>query len=553
MFANQRVIVLKLKYQMLSKRVCIVGAGAAGLPSIRHALLYGFDVVCYEAQGEIGGLWRYKPEETDESSVMKSTVINSSKEMTAYSDFPPPAMTANFMHNTHMCDYLVKYAEHFELAKYIKMYHKVLNIERNDDYAETGRWKVTMKDLKSDKEWTEIFDGVLLCTGHHTLPYWPQPWPGQQNFQGKITHAHSYKDYKGYDDKVVAVIGIGNSGGDIAVELSKVAKQVYLITRSGTWVFNRVADYGRPVDSFLNSRFYHKLRTSVPPAFVESQMQSQLNKRFDHALYGLKPKHGIFSAHPTINDELPNRIASGTVRVKPQIESFTENGVRFVDGTEIDQVDNVIVCTGYSIEFPCLEKGNLVKVRENELDAYQFIYPSVLEHTTLGLIGLIQPYGSIMPIAEMQARVFLDVLSGATKLPSKAERAEHVRATREHMQQRYAASRRHTIQVDYLPYMDDLAELIGCTPPIWHSFLPSDPKMAFATAFAPFASYFYRLRGPHPWKEARGAIITIEDRIVQAMDAKAKGSCFSALRSQQVQELVTLFVFFAVLIIAIIH
>lgn len=103
----------------------------------------------------------------------------------------------------------------------------------------------------------------------------------------------------GFDDKVVAVVGIGNSGGDIAVELSKVAKQVsttsfchyiryfwvysvieasntkivwpsgrtynfylevYLITRSGTWVFNRVADYGRPVDSFLNSRFYSSMR-----------------------------------------------------------------------------------------------------------------------------------------------------------------------------------------------------------------------------------------------------------------------------------------------------
>ncbi|GMT06012.1 hypothetical protein PENTCL1PPCAC_28186, partial [Pristionchus entomophagus] len=540
-------------FQMPAKRVCIVGAGAAGLPSIRHALLYGFDVVCYEAQGEIGGLWRYKPEETDESSVMKSTVINSSKELTAYSDFPPPATTANFMHNTHMCDYLVKYSDHFDLAKHIKLYHKVLNIERNDDYAKTGRWKITVKILKSDKQWTELFDGVLLCTGHHTLPYWPQPWPGQKEFQGKIMHAHSYKDYRGNDDKVVAVVGIGNSGGDIAVELSKVAKQVYLITRSGTWVFNRVADYGRPVDSFLNSRFYHGLRMGMPSAIMEVSQQSALNKRFDHKLYGLKPKHGVFSAHPTINDELPNRIASGTVRVRPQIEKFTENGLRFVDGTTVDHVDKVIVSTGYTIEFPCLENGNLLKVRENELDAYQFMFPSVLEHTTLGLIGLIQPYGSIMPIAEMQARVFCDVLSGVSTLPSKAERAEHVKATREHMQQRYSASRRHTIQVDYLPYMDELSELIGCKPPVWHSLLLSDPQMAFASAFAPHASYFYRLRGPHPWTGARDAILSIEDRIVQAMDERAKGSAFSALKSIALQELIMLVVFVVILLIALIH
>lgn len=60
-----------------------------------------------------------------EASVMKSTVINSSKEMTAYSDFPPPPTAANFMHNTHMCKYLEDYAEHFKLAQYIKLFHKV--------------------------------------------------------------------------------------------------------------------------------------------------------------------------------------------------------------------------------------------------------------------------------------------------------------------------------------------------------------------------------------------------------------------------------------------
>ncbi|KAF8387154.1 hypothetical protein PRIPAC_76296 [Pristionchus pacificus] len=240
-----------------------------------HAVLYGFDVVCYEAQGEIGGLWRYKPEETDESSVMKSTVINSSKELTA-------------------CNYLEEYAKHFKLAGHIKLYHKVLNIERHSDYAKTGKWTVIVKDLKSGTQSTEVFDGVLLCTGHHTLPYWPKEWKGQREFKGKMMHAHSYKDYKGFDDKVVAVVGIGNSGGDIATELSKVAKQVYLVTRSGSWVFNRVFDYGRPIDSFLNSRFYAWLRTGLPPAIMEKAMQDQLNKRFDHALFGLKPKHAVF-------------------------------------------------------------------------------------------------------------------------------------------------------------------------------------------------------------------------------------------------------------------
>lgn len=60
-----------------------------------------------------------------EASVMKSTVINSSKEMTAYSDFPPDDETANFMHNTHMCKYLEEYAKEFDLATYIQFQHRV--------------------------------------------------------------------------------------------------------------------------------------------------------------------------------------------------------------------------------------------------------------------------------------------------------------------------------------------------------------------------------------------------------------------------------------------
>ncbi|KAF8355020.1 hypothetical protein PRIPAC_96643, partial [Pristionchus pacificus] len=535
---------------MAAKRICIVGAGASGLPSIRHSLLYGFDVVCYEAQEDIGGLWRFKPEETDKASVMKSTVINSSKEMTAYSDFPPDDETANFMHNTHMCKYLEEYAKEFDLATYIQFQHRVLNVQRNDDYESTGRWMATVQDLKSGKQWSEVFDGVLICTGHHTRPYLPAPWPGQDEFKGKIMHAHSYKDYKGFDDKVVAVVGIGNSGGDIAVELSKVAKQVYLITRSGTWVFNRVADYGRPVDSFLNSRFYSSMRNAMPSFLMEASMQTQLNKRFDHKLYGLEPKHGVFSAHPTINDELPNRIASGTVRVKLQIKFFTENGLTFVDGTSIEGVDTVIMSTGYSIEFPCLENGTLIQSQDNEVDAYQFMFPSVLEHSTLALIGLVQPYGSIMPISEMQARVFLAVLSGESKLPSKAIREEHINTTRREMKKRYLSSRRHTIQVDYLPYMDELAQLIGCTPPTWYNHLLSfDPPMAFASAFAPYAAYFYRLRGPKAWIGAREAVLTIEDRIVRATDARRNGSCFNALKSIALQELL----FFILFIILFAH
>ena len=99
--------------------------------------------------------------------------------------------------------------------------------------------------------------------------------------------------------------------------------------------------------------------------------------------------------------------------MKPAIKTFTENGVYFVDDSYVPHVDAVILCTGYSIGFPMVENGSLIPVEENEVNLYKYMYPPELaDKNTLAVIGLIQPLGSIMPIAEMQARVFFDVLSG---------------------------------------------------------------------------------------------------------------------------------------------
>lgn len=73
---------------------------------------------------------------------MKSTVINTSKEMTAYSDFVPPAEFANFMHNRKMLRYFELYADHFHLHKYINLQHTVTNVERSDTFEKDGTWMV---------------------------------------------------------------------------------------------------------------------------------------------------------------------------------------------------------------------------------------------------------------------------------------------------------------------------------------------------------------------------------------------------------------------------
>lgn len=72
--------------------------------------------------------------------------------------------------------------------------------------------------------------------------------------------------------------------------------------------------------------------------------------------------------------------------------------------------------------------------------------------------------------------------------------------------------------MDYIPYMDELAETIGCHPHPWR-YLFTDPKLAYRLFFKANVSYVYRLRGPMPWAGARRAIMEVEKRIESGLKA----------------------------------
>lgn len=502
----------------MTRRVAVIGGGSSGLVCIKTCLDEGLEPVCFESSDDIGGLWRFKENpEADRASIYHSVIINTSKEMMCFSDFPIPANFPNFMHNSLIMDYFRMYADNFQLKKYIRFNTKVLQVKQRSDFSHSGQWDVETENKDGKKE-KHIFDAVMICIGHHCQPNMPlHDFPGIDTFKGKYLHSRDYKTPEQWRNKKAVVIGIGNSGGDIAVELSRVTKQVYLSTRRGAWILNRVGDNGVPLDLNFN-RVLDAVRRILPFGFFCSLGEKQLNKRFNHTLYNLKPKHRLFSQHPTVNDELPNRILSGTVQVKPNIRRFQGSSVEFDDGSVVEDVDLVVFATGYTFSYPFLT-SNVISVSQNKTSLYKYVFPPELDRPTLAIIGLVQPLGAIMPISEMQARWATRVFKGCIKLPSMSSMLKDIKCKEETMARRYVTSQRHTIQVDYVSYMDEIAELVGVRPRILRLLL-TDPRVGLNVMFGPCTPYQYRLRGPGKWAGARQAILTQWERVAQPMQTR---------------------------------
>ncbi|XP_014460665.1 flavin-containing monooxygenase 5 isoform X3 [Alligator mississippiensis] len=503
---------------MAKKRVAIIGGGSSGLCAIKSCLDEGMEPVCFERTNDIGGLWRYEenPEE-GRASIYKSVIINTSKEMMCFSDFPIPDDFPNYMHNSKIMEYFRTYAKHFDLLNYVRFKTSVCHVTRRPDFSTTGQWDVVTET--DGKQESSIFDGILVCSGHHTYAHLPlHTFPGIEKFRGRYLHSREYKNPQEFSDKRVIVIGIGNSGGDLAVEISHTAKQVFLSTRRGAWILNRVGDEGYPMDIVLSTRLNAVLNKFLTTSMVNKWAEKRLNARFNHSHYGLQPTHRILNQHPTVNDDLPNRIISGRVLVKPNVREFTETAAIFEDGTKEDNIDAVVFATGYSFSFPFLE--SCVEVVNNQISLYKFVFPPHLEKPTLAFIGLVQPLGAIMPISELQCRWATRVFKGLNSLPSMSDMMADITQKKEEMVKRYVKSPRHTIQVDFVQYMDEIASLTGVKPNILSLFL-TDPKLAMEVFFGPCTPYQYRLSGPGKWDGARRAILTQKERIIRPMKTRS--------------------------------
>ena len=128
--------------------------------------------------------------------------------------------------------------------------------------------------------------------------------------------------------------------------------------------------------------------------------------------------------------------------------------MRFTDGSEV-KADVVVYCTGYKVTFPFFDEGFL-SAPDNDLPLFRrTFHPDI---PNVFFVGLLQPLGAIMPIAEAQGEWVSDYLSGRYALPAPADLRADMEDERRRMFKRYVASKRHTMQVDFDDWMAALAK-----------------------------------------------------------------------------------------------
>ncbi|XP_008059693.1 dimethylaniline monooxygenase [N-oxide-forming] 3 [Carlito syrichta] len=504
----------------MGKKVAIIGAGVSGLAALRSCLEEGLEPTCFERSNYIGGLWKFSDHaEEGRASIYRSVFTNSSKEMMCFPDFPYPDDFPNFMHNSKLQEYITAFAKEKNLLKYIQFKTFVSSVNKCLDFSITGQWEVTTE--KDGKRESAVFDAVMICSGHHVYPKLPkESFPGLKHFKGKCFHSRDYKEPGIFQGKRVLVIGLGNSGCDIATELSHTAKQVIISSRSGSWVMSRVWDDGYPWDMVFITRFETFLKNKLPTAISDWWYMKQMNARFKHENYGLMPLNGTVRKEPVFNDLLPACILCGTVSIKPNVKEFTETSAIFEDGTVLEAIDCVIFATGYDYAYPFLD-DSIIKSRDNEVTLFKGIFPPFLEKSTLAVIGLVQSLGAAIPTVDLQARWAAQVIKGTCTLPSVKDMMNDID---EKMGEKFKwFGKSETIQTDYIVYMDEIASFIGAKPNIPWLFL-TDPKLAVEVFFGPCSPYQFRLVGPGKWPGARNAILTQWDRSLKPMKTRAAGS-----------------------------
>ncbi len=218
----------------MKKRVAVIGAGPSGLAQLRafqSAAQKGADipeVVCFEKQDNWGGLWNYSWRtgldeygEPVHGSMYRYLWSNGPKEGLEFADYsfeehfgkqigsyPPRAV---------LFDYIEGRVKKADVRPWIRFRTPVRMVTFDEA---SQKFTVTVHDLVKDHTYSELFDDVVVASGHFSTPNVPE-FPGFSTFNGRILHAHDFRDAREFSGKDILVVGTSYSAEDIGSQCWK--------------------------------------------------------------------------------------------------------------------------------------------------------------------------------------------------------------------------------------------------------------------------------------------------------------------------------------------
>jgi dimethylaniline monooxygenase (N-oxide forming) len=459
----------------------VIGAGPGGIVATKELLENGFeDVICLEKTNAVGGVF---------ASSYDNLILTSSVTFSMFSDFwVGDGRDNDFWTKEEAVKYWEDYATHNDVLERIKF-----NAEVKQVRLEQELWEIQLH--KGD---VIHANRLVLAIGNNNIPKFPD-WKNQIT-EVKYSHSKDYRNADAYKGKNVLVVGGGESGSDVAYEISKVANSCYVSLRETTgWIVpRRRGEHAADVSTHRGLWDLPRDYGAILSPFVLKLERGRQDPVFD-ALADLNEKvsskYGIWGIFGTKTLALPKAIANHGCKVIGDIVQVAEGGLKLTsaDGVTLENIDEVIFSTGYH---------NEAKFMPEELQAcdprklYKHIFNTQLKDK-IAWIGWARPaFGSQFPIMEMQSRFMSLIFSGKMKLPSNEQMDVEIENDMAHYFNQFEGNaKRIRSLIDYHHYMNTMAKMIGCFPPLIKYFF-TQPKLWFHLMYGPTQATQFRLRGP---------------------------------------------------------
>lgn len=309
----------------MSPDVIIVGAGPAGLAAGAVLKQRGIEPQLLDAAQAVGDSWRGHYDRLH---------LHTVRWLSGLPGMPIPKREGKWVPRDGVVRYLETYARHHGLS--IRFGTEVKRIDR------TGRTWTAFTD-----EGPITANAVVIATGYNRRPHFPD-WPGREDFRRELIHSSEYRTPAPYRDKSVLVVGPGNSGAEIAVDLVEGgARDVAIAVRTPPNIMRRDIN-GFP--SQVTGMLMRHLPRRVVDVLARGVRRISIG---DLRPYGLPPpERGLYtrltedSVVPILDIGLVDLVKAGTVRVVAAVTGFDDNDVILADGERI-QPDAVIGATGF--------------------------------------------------------------------------------------------------------------------------------------------------------------------------------------------------------------